>query len=103
MNTKPKHVASGRLTGPLEWQNSSLLEGPLPDAIAAAYEERGTNKIADYAFGLAQTFSSYYNQFHILSEQDKALLQSRLALCAVTLRTLELSLSLLGIEVPERM
>jgi arginyl-tRNA synthetase len=52
---------------------------------------------------LAQTFSSYYNQFHILSEQNKALLQSRLALCAVTLRTLELSLSLLGIEVPERM
>ena len=72
-------------------------------AIAAAYEERGPNKIADYAFGLAQTFSSYYNQLHILSEQDKALLQSRLALCAVTLRTLELSLSLLGIEVPERM
>ena len=35
MNTKPKHVASRTLTGQLEWQNSSLLEGPLPDAIAA--------------------------------------------------------------------
>jgi len=75
----------------------------LPDAITAAYEERGPNKIADYAYDLARTFSSYYDQFHILSEQNKALLQSRLALCALTLRMLELSLSLLGIEVPERM
>ena len=41
MNTKPKHVASRTLTGPLEWQNSSLLEGPLPDAIAALKEVEG--------------------------------------------------------------
>ena len=94
----------GKILPPEPGERDLLLAlGALPDAIAAAYEERGPNKIADYAFGLAQTFSSYYNQFHILSEQDKALLQSRLALCAVTLRTLELSLSLLGIEVPERM
>ena len=52
---------------------------------------------------MAQTFSTYYDQFHILSEPNKALLRSRLALCALTLRALELSLSLLGIEVPERM
>ncbi len=94
----------GKILPPEPGERDLLLAlGALPDAIAAAYEERGPNKIADYAFGLAQTFSSYYNQFHILSEQNKALLQSRLALCAVTLRTLELSLSLLGIEVPERM
>lgn len=94
----------GRILPPEPGERDLLLAlGALPDAIAAAYEERGPNKIADYAFGLAQTFSGYYNQFHILSEQNKALLQSRLALCAVTLRTLELSLSLLGIEVPERM
>jgi len=80
-----------------------LALGALPDAIAAAYDERAPNKIADYAYGLAQTFSTYYNAFHILSEQDKALLRSRLALCALTLRALEQSLSLLGIEIPERM
>src|SRR4030095_13136816 len=96
--------APGKILPPEPGERDLLLAlGALPDAIAAAYEERGPNKIADYAFGLAQTFSHHYNQFHILSEQDKALLQSRLALCAVTLRTLELSLSLLGIEVPERM
>jgi arginyl-tRNA synthetase len=94
----------GKILPPEPGERDLLLAlGGLPDAIAAAYEERGPNKIADYAFSLAQTFSSYYNQFHILSEPDKALLASRLALCALTLRTLELSLSLLGIEVPERM
>jgi arginyl-tRNA synthetase len=80
-----------------------LALGALPDAIQAAYDERAPNKIADYAYGLAQTFSTYYNAFHILSEQNEALRRSRLGLAALTLRTLELSLSLLGIEVPERM
>jgi dihydrofolate reductase len=41
MNTKPKHVASRTLTGPLEWQNSSLLQEPLPEAVAALKEESG--------------------------------------------------------------
>ena len=41
MNTKPKHVASRTLTDPLEWQNSSVLPEPLPEAIAALKEEDG--------------------------------------------------------------
>ena len=96
--------APGDILPPEPGERDLLLAlGALPDAIAAAYEERAPNKIADYAYGLAQTFSTYYNQFHILSEPNKSLLRSRLGLCLLTLRTLELSLSLLGIEVPERM
>jgi dihydrofolate reductase len=41
LNTKPKHVASTTLTGPLEWQNSSILEGEVPGAVAALKEESG--------------------------------------------------------------
>jgi dihydrofolate reductase len=41
LNAKPKHVASRTLTGQLEWQNSSVLEGDLPDAVAALKEEDG--------------------------------------------------------------
>ena len=41
MNTKPKHVASRTLTDPLDWQNSSVLSGDLPDAVAALKEESG--------------------------------------------------------------
>src|SRR5262249_15586074 len=39
LNTKPKHVASRTLTGPLEWQNSSVLSGALPEAVSALKEE----------------------------------------------------------------
>jgi dihydrofolate reductase len=41
LNTKPKHIASRTLTGSLEWQNSSLLSGALPEAVAALKEEDG--------------------------------------------------------------
>lgn len=41
MNTKPKYVASTTLTAPLEWENSTLLLGPLPEAIAALKEQDG--------------------------------------------------------------
>ncbi|HEX6117846.1 MAG TPA: arginine--tRNA ligase, partial [Dongiaceae bacterium] len=96
--------APGAILAPEPGERDLILAlGALPDAIQAAYDERAPNKIADYAYGLAQTFSTYYNQFHILSEQDDALRRSRLGLAALTLRTLALSLALLGIEVPERM
>jgi dihydrofolate reductase len=39
MNTKPKHVASRTLADPLEWQNSSVLRGDLPEAVAALKED----------------------------------------------------------------
>lgn len=39
MNTKPKHVASRTLADPLEWQNSSVLQGDLPEAVATLKEE----------------------------------------------------------------
>jgi len=41
LNAKPKHVASTTLKGPLEWQNSSVLPGPLAEAVAALKEQGG--------------------------------------------------------------
>ena len=41
LNTKPKHVASMTLAGPLAWQNSTLLRGELPEAVTALKEEAG--------------------------------------------------------------
>jgi dihydrofolate reductase len=35
LNTKAKYVASTTLTDPLEWQNSTLLRGDVPEAVAA--------------------------------------------------------------------
>lgn len=80
-----------------------LMLGRMPDAINDAYTELAPNRIADFAFNLAQTFSSYYSTFHILSEPDVARRHSRLGLAQLVLKELELCLELLGISVPERM
>jgi arginyl-tRNA synthetase len=80
-----------------------LMLGQMPDAIQAAYDELAPNKIADFAFSLAQAFSGYYANFHVLSETNAALRHSRLAVTELVLKELELCLELLGILVPERM
>ena len=80
-----------------------LMLGQMPDAVDAAYTELAPNRVADFAFNLAQTFSSYYSAFHILSETDVARRRSRLALAELVLKELELCLELLGITTPERM
>ena len=41
LNTKPKHVASTTLTAPLEWENSTLLEGEVAAAVAALKQAEG--------------------------------------------------------------
>ncbi len=41
LNSKPKHVVSTTLTEPLEWQNSTLLEGEVAAAVAALKEANG--------------------------------------------------------------
>ncbi|NOY57259.1 MAG: arginine--tRNA ligase [Actinobacteria bacterium] len=75
----------------------------LPDSIARAAELRAPNHIAEFAYDLTTRFNRFYEQCHILSEQDPERRGSWLSLVAVTLRELILTLDLLGISVPERM
>ena len=75
----------------------------LPDILAAAEEKRAPNILCDYIFILAQEFSRFYGEHHILSEKDVALRSARLGLCRLTLSALVKILFVLGIEVPERM
>jgi arginyl-tRNA synthetase len=75
----------------------------LPDVMAAAEARRAPNLICDYVFNLAQEFSRFYSEHHILSETDANLRAARLGLCALTLETLRTGLDLLGIEIPPRM
>jgi dihydrofolate reductase len=41
LNTKPKYVASTTLHDPLEWQNSTVLQGDVAEAVAALKQEDG--------------------------------------------------------------
>jgi dihydrofolate reductase len=41
LNRKPKYVASTTLSEPLEWQNSTLLEGDVAESVAALKQEEG--------------------------------------------------------------
>jgi arginyl-tRNA synthetase len=75
----------------------------LPDAMVSAEAKRAPNILCEYAFDLAQRFSSFYAAHHILSESDAGLRAARLGLCGLTLAVLVKVLDLLGIEVPERM
>jgi len=43
LNTLPKHVASRTLTEPLEWQNSTVLQGDVAEAVRALKEAEGAD------------------------------------------------------------
>jgi arginyl-tRNA synthetase len=75
----------------------------MPEALMSAEAKRAPHLLCDYVFSLAQNFSRFYTEHHILSETDAGLRGSRLGLCALTLTQIERVLDLLGIDVPERM
>ncbi len=81
----------------------ALLLSELPDHFDNAMKLYAPHILCDYAFKLAQEFSSFYGNCHILSEKDEILKLSRLALCQQTYKQLSLILNLLGIEIPARM
>jgi len=60
------------------------------------------NLLANYLYDLASTFHGFFENCPVL-QSEGATRASRLALCDATARVLRQGLSLLGIEVPERM
>jgi arginyl-tRNA synthetase len=58
------------------------------------------NKIANFAFSLAQSYSSFYTGCKIIGSREE---ETRLALSYATGTTLSNAMGLLGIEMPERM
>ncbi|MCH8613999.1 arginine--tRNA ligase [Arsenicicoccus dermatophilus] len=91
-----------RLTEPAERELAlKLLDfGGVVAQVGAVYEP---HRLCTYLFELAQTFSSFYEQCPVLKADQEETKQSRLTLCALTLRTLVQGLDLLGVETPERM
>ncbi len=72
-------------------------------AIRAAVCESSPSKLCAYLYGLASTFTTFYERCPVLRASDETTRQSRLVLAETTARVLAEGLGLLGIEAPERM
>jgi arginyl-tRNA synthetase len=72
-------------------------------AIAKAYDDQAPNYICEHAFSLAQAYSRFYNDCHILNQEDKAKQASWITLSKIVSSQLNLIFDLLGLQVPERM
>lgn len=73
------------------------------DEIDEAARRRAPHRIAAYALELAQGFTAFYRDCHVLDVQPPALESSRLALCVAAQRTIARSLDLLGVSAPQEM
>ena len=73
----------------------------------ATVEEAGRSYspalIANYTYELVKQYNQFYHDYSILKEGDPATRSLRLALCKSVARTVKQAMSLLGINVPERM
>jgi arginyl-tRNA synthetase len=74
----------------------------LPAAIDAALADYRPHKLCGYLYGLAVSFSGFYEACPVLTAAEP-LRGSRLAMCVLTSRAITLGLALLGIEAPERL
>lgn len=74
----------------------------MQDILAEVAADLMPNRLCQYLFELSQKFNQFYDQCPVLNAEEPAR-TSRLVLSDLTARTLKLGLSLLGIEVLERM
>jgi arginyl-tRNA synthetase len=73
-----------------------------PEAVAATADTYSPAKLCAYLFELATSFTGFYEACRVLVG-DEVVRASRLGLCDLTARVLELGLSLLGMQAPEQM
>jgi len=81
----------------------ALLLTEMDDALKGTLNNIAPHILCDYTYSLAQTFSSFYGNCPVMSEEDEGLRLTRLKLCQQTHKHLKKSLELLGIEIPKRM
>ncbi len=72
------------------------------ETVPIVLEEFRPNLLANYLFELANSFHSFYEKCPVLRAEE-GVRESRLTLCNLSARVLAEGLSLLGIQVPERM
>ncbi|MBO5849698.1 MAG: arginine--tRNA ligase, partial [Paludibacteraceae bacterium] len=74
-----------------------------PDVVRLAGKEYSPSVIANYTYDLVKEYNQFYHDFSILKEENEQLRSFRLLLSKNVAKVVKLAMSLLGIEVPERM
>jgi arginyl-tRNA synthetase len=99
-----RNLRAGRLVATHDAERNLMLAiASLPESVAIATDKNAPNILCDHVYSLTQEFNAFYHDCHVLGETDPDILASRLRLCAITLRQIELVLHILGIDVPEQM
>ncbi|OOG77746.1 arginine--tRNA ligase [Algoriphagus sp. A40] len=80
-----------------------LLLNDFEKKIQVAAEEFSPAVIAQYLFDLAKEYNRFYADLPIFHEKEQQVQAFRVALSALTAKTIKKGMSLLGIAVPERM
>ena len=93
------------LSAPLLQEEVELIKAlsEYPAVVRAAGEQFAPSVIAAYAYDLAKQFNGYYHDHSILKEENSAVRSLRLKLASEVARVIRSAMSLLGINVPERM
>ena len=73
------------------------------EALEQTVADYRPNQLTAYLFDLANRYSTFFEQCHVLRAETDSLRQSRLLLCDLTARTIQKGLDLLGIKVVEKM
>ncbi len=103
-------LAAGAAVGELEREPLHATERALveqllafPAELAEAAERRAPHRIAAYALALAQTFTAFYRDCHVVGAEPEQVESFRIALCVASARTIARCLGLLGVDAPEKM
>lgn len=74
-----------------------------PNTVAEAGRTYSPAQIANYVYDLVKEYNQFYHDFSILREENEAVRAFRLMLSVNVAKVIASGMSLLGIEVPERM
>jgi arginyl-tRNA synthetase len=74
-----------------------------PHELEEAAVRRAPHRISSYALELAQDFTAFYRDCHVVGAQPESVESMRIALCVVTQRAIGRSLELLGVSAPSEM
>ena len=75
----------------------------MPLYVSKAYESKSLNDIAEYIYVLTSNYNKFYQEYRVLTEEDKDLKESWLVLSKVVYDTNMMLFNLMGIKCPEKM